>query len=111
MLDRIGARLEHYLDLTAQRQKLTVANIANVDTPGYTTRDIDFQFEFESLVNGAEPRALEVAGLAAKNDGNNVSMEREMRMLAENATRFSIASQLLRDRVRVVRSAIQGGKG
>ena len=45
------------------------------------------------------PRApSEVQGLRVKNDGNNVSLDREARLLAENALRFQIASSLMRER-------------
>jgi hypothetical protein len=33
-----------------------------------------------------------VSGLAVKNDGNNVDLDREARLLSENALRFSMAS-------------------
>jgi flagellar basal-body rod protein FlgB len=109
MLDPIAGQLEHYLDLLSTRQKLVASNIANLDTPGYHTRDIDFQTEFQSAFRGA-PQMAEVAGLAMKNDGNNVSIDRESRLLAENALRFQMASNLIRSQVRAVRSAIQEGK-
>lgn len=111
MLDRLTTRLEHYLDLLSARQKLVASNIANADTPGYKTRDIDFQAEFRSLIQGGEPHAVEVSGLKVRNDGNNVSIDREARLLAENALRFNVASNLLRSQIRVVRSAIQEGRG
>ncbi len=110
MLDPITNRIEHYMDLLSRRQKLVASNIANADTPGYHTKDIDFQFEFMSLMQGQSPQVLEAPGLAAKNDGNNVSLDREARMLAENALRFSLASQLMRSQLRAVRAAIQDGK-
>lgn len=110
MLDPIASKLEHYMDLLGKRQQLVAANIANADTPGYKTRDIDFQFEFMSLMQGGTPNVIEAQGLAAKNDGNNVNMERESRLLAENALRFSVASSFLRDQIKGVRSAIQEGK-
>jgi len=53
---------------------------------------------------------VEVPGLRVKNDGNNVSIDRESRLLAENALRFSLASNLLRSKVRALRSAIQEGR-
>ena len=109
MLHPISARLEHYLDLLSARQRLTSSNIANADTPGYKAKDIDFHFEYVSAV-GAEPRVIETEGLAVRNDGNNVSVDREARMLAENAIRFSAASQILRTEIRMVRSAIQEGR-
>ena len=110
MLDPIAARLEHYLDLLTARQKLVASNIANLDTPGYKTRDLDFQFEFISLVNGGSPNVVEVAGLQVTNDGNNVNLDRETRLLAENALRFNLASNLLRLQIHATRSAIQEGR-
>ena len=110
MMDRVGGQLERYMDLLSARQKLVSANIANADTPGYRTQDIDFETEFRSASDGA-PLASDVAGLAVKNDGNDVSLDREARLLAENALRFQLASNLMRSQMRLMRSAIQEGKG
>jgi flagellar basal-body rod protein FlgB len=99
------------MDLLSLRQKLVASNIANADTPGYQTRDIDFQREFAALLNGGTPVAGEVPGLQTRHDGNNVSVDREARLLAENAMRFQLASSLLRMQIRQVRSAIQDGRG
>jgi flagellar basal-body rod protein FlgB len=119
MLDPIASRLESYMDLLATRQKLVASNIANIDTPGYHTRDIDFQFEFLSQMDAppgtagetaAIPQVIEPQGLATKNDGNNVSLDRESRLLAENALRFNLASTLLKTEVRNVRDAINEGR-
>jgi flagellar basal-body rod protein FlgB len=93
------------MDLLSARQNLVATNIANADTPGYHTQDIDFQSEFQSAAGISRP--VEVDGLQIKNDGNNVSLDRESRLLAENALRFQLASQLLRSQIRSVRSAIQ----
>jgi len=97
------------LDLLSMRQQLVASNIANLDTPGYRTRDIDFHFEFMSLAEGATPNVIEPEGLAGKNDGNNVSMDREARLLAENALRFQLASQLMKGQLGALKSAIHGG--
>jgi flagellar basal-body rod protein FlgB len=109
MLDPITGQLERYMDLLSARQKLVANNIANADTPGYHTRDIDFQREFMQAADNS-PDVLEVAGLQTKNDGNNVSLDREARLLSENALRFNVASQLMRSQLRGVRSAIQEGR-
>jgi flagellar basal-body rod protein FlgB len=110
MLDPIAHRLEYYMDLLSARQKLVGSNIANVDTPGYRTQDIDFHFEFMSQVEGLQPDVIQPEGLKVKADGNNVSLDRETRLLAENAIRFNAASNLLRSQLRMVRSAIEEGK-
>jgi len=111
MLDAVARRLEQYMDLLSARQRLVAANIANADTPGYKTKDIDFQAELRNAIQGLAPQPREVAGLAVKNDGNNVSLDREARLLAENALRFSVASQLARAELRILKNAIQEGKG
>ena len=110
MLDPTTANLAHYMDLLSTRQKLVASNIANADTPGYKTHDIDFQFEFMSLVNGQQPQTIELEDLTEKPDGNNVSMDREARMLAENAMRFNVASTLVRGQFKTIREAIDEGK-
>jgi flagellar basal-body rod protein FlgB len=47
-------RLERTLsESVKRRQKLVASNIANVDTPGYRAKDIDFQHEFLTLTHGA----------------------------------------------------------
>jgi flagellar basal-body rod protein FlgB len=109
-MDSITDRLGHYLDLLSTRQKLVASNIANADTPGYTAKDIDFQFEFLSLAHGSAPNVIDTPGLTARSDGNNVDMDHESRLLAENAMRFNVASNLIRAQMRVVKSAISEGK-
>ncbi len=110
MLDRIADTLEHYMDLLSLRQKIVASNIANADTPGYKTRDLDFQAEFRAVLAGSSPQASEVSGLAIKNDGNNVNLDREARLLSENALRFNLAAGLMREQIRMVKDAIQEGK-
>ncbi|MEP6961550.1 MAG: flagellar basal body protein [Acidobacteriota bacterium] len=103
--------LAHYMDLLSARQKLVTSNLANADTPGYHTKDIDFQFEFMSAVNGQTPQTIEPAGLFEKPDGNNVSVDREARLLSENAIRFNMATTLVRGELKLIRNAIHEGKG
>ena len=111
MLDGLAGKLEQYLDLLSVRQRLVASNIANADTPGYKTQDIDFQTEFQNAAAGLAPHVIEASGLTVRNDGNNVSIDRESRLLAENDLRFNIASNLMRDQIRTLKEAINGGSG
>ena len=76
-LDSSGTDLlARYLDLTATRQSLITSNIANIDTPGYRTRDIDFHGELQRAIQGdasdtTEPVVREVQGLNARPDGKS----------------------------------------
>jgi flagellar basal-body rod protein FlgB len=116
VVDRITSQIEHYMDLLSARQKLVASNIANIDTPGYKTKDIDFQFEYMSLVQDGAPNVIqpptttEARGLAMKSDENNVSLDRETRLLAETALRFNVASNLIKTQLKLVQSAIKEGQ-
>ena len=113
MVDQVSQALEKYMDVLTARQKVVTSNIANVDTPGYKTQDLDFQSEFNSLLNGTETttHAQQVGGLPVKSDGNNVNLDREARLLAENSIRFSAATNLMKGQMRVMKSAIHEGQG
>ena len=102
--------LEQMLRFTEARQNLLADDIANVDTPGYQTQDIDFESEFARLALGQHPEVISVAGLPVKNDGNDVSLDRESRLLSENALRFRFAVTLLKDRYGMIKQALQADK-
>ena len=110
MFQNIVVNAERYMTLLSDRQKLVASNIANADTPGYRTQDLDFRSEFENAAAGQPPPVIEPQGLAEKADGNNVNLDREARLLAENAIRFNIASNFARGELSSLRSAIQEGR-
>lgn len=107
--------LERVLDLGAFRHQLIASNLANVDTPGYRTQDIrPFAGELQQAMSGEEPLftpvAREMRGLLERPDGNNVSVERESLLLAQNQLRFQVAVQFLRAEFRRLSEAINEGR-
>jgi flagellar basal-body rod protein FlgB len=118
--------LGRFLDVDVARYKLISANIANVDTPGYHTRDLDFRAELQRAASedtgddsGQEtgklaaasfnPVAHKVRGLMERPDGNNVSIERESLLLAEAQMKFNLGVQLLKDQFHLISTAINSG--
>lgn len=93
----------------SNRQQAIASNLANIDTPGYRTVDVEAPSSFSSLIDEASV-ANEVPGLAERNDGNNVSMDRETRLLAETSLKFNLATQMLRGELRDIRTAIEEGR-
>ena len=108
------SQLEQFLSLTNRRQTVIASNMANIDTPGYHTQDIDFQNALEkAMTNPGEqevPVALhKVRGLLERPDGNNVDMDRESLLLSESQLQYQLGTQLLKARFHQLLSAINGG--
>jgi len=107
--------LTRFLDLSVRRSELVMSNMANIDTPGYRTQDINFRQELERATGGdmeyatLAPTVRSVQGLMARPDGNNVSLERESLLLADTQLRFNAGVQLLRDKFKTLLSAIHEG--
>jgi len=105
------ALVENFLDLATKRQSLLVSNIANVDTPGYRTQDIDFHSEFARALNQepgtpVSPMVREVPGLLSRPDGNNVSVDREGLLLAELQLKYQAAIQAMRAEFTLIKTAV-----
>jgi flagellar basal-body rod protein FlgB len=114
---RLSDQLTRYLDLATSQAKLTAANMANIDTPGYRTVGMDFEAEMRDAMDGVEqgrgPRPVRVKavdGLIARPDGNNVSMDRESLNLAEAQLKFKTGVALMRLEYQRVTDAIHADK-
>jgi len=109
--------LGHALDLTAQRQSLVSQNVANIDTPGYHARDVNFAQELQRAMAGDDeenpvtPVVREVPGLIERPDGNNVNIDRESLLMAENQLQFQTEVTLLHSEFNRLQLAINGGGG
>ena len=114
---RMSEQIACYLDLATAEAKLTAANMANVDTPGYRTVGMDFEAEMREAMDdvndGRTPRKshfVEVDGLVARPDGNNVSIDRESLNLAEAQLKFKTGVALLHQEYQRVMDAIHADK-
>jgi flagellar basal-body rod protein FlgB len=105
--------LEKFLDVTSERHKLVVSNMANIDTPGYRTKDIDFRGELERASTDGNsdfmPVVRNVSGLLERPDGNNVSLDREGLLMAETQMQFGLGVQFLRHEFQNLMIAIHEG--
>jgi len=102
--------LGRYLTYLSERQEVIASNVANADTPGYQTLDVEPPADFSAALQEARDSIVEVPGMTSRNDGNNVSIDREARLLSENTIRFNLATQLLRNQLKAIRSAIEEGR-
>ncbi len=113
---QLSEEIVRYLDLAAAEAKLTAANMANLDTPGYRALGMDFEAEMREAMDevaagrpGRPVRVRQVDGLVSRPDGNDVSMDREGLNLAEAQLRFRAGVALLREQYQETMDAIKAG--
>lgn len=125
----ILGQMERYMDLSARRQSLVSSNLANIDTPGFRTLDIDVRKEIRSELGsdgplksssrrhfssesakGSRPEVFEVADLTSRNDLNNVDLDKEMMKMSETEMTFSLFAYLMRSKFRLLQQTISEGK-
>jgi flagellar basal-body rod protein FlgB len=125
--DAIMAALGRQLTLAVARQVVSAGNLANIDTPGYRTREMSFDDllagevqkmsastegsapQFEGI-SSEEPATSEASGLQSRRDGNNVQLDRELFNMTKASADFSAAQGVLAAKFRLIRYAINEGR-
>ncbi len=84
------------------RHKVLTENLANVETPGYRARDVDFNGALRAAFaqrgehrGAAAPPPQVTRDAPAGPDGNSVDVDMEMGKLSDNAFRLVALSELL----------------
>ena len=106
--------LQGYLKVTSDRQQLIASNMANVDTPGYHTKDINFQSAMQQAMDEGNdvqfmPASSEVEGLPERPDGNNVNIDRESLLMGETQLQYQMGVQLIKSEFHRLLVAIKEG--
>lgn len=106
--------LRRILDICAYRQKILASNIANVDTPNYKARDIDFKEELKRAVEDKNwtksYKVIEAPTTMPNRDGNTVNLEVEMTKLTETMLTHNAAIQLLNRIGALYKDILRGGR-
>jgi flagellar basal-body rod protein FlgB len=126
--DNVPKAMKKSLDLMSTRQSVISSNIGNLDTPGFKASEIDFQGQLrEALGSKGQlklqatnekhfgPKTSNISSLsadpfeeedAAKSNGNNVDVDKEMAKMAENQIFYNAVIQLMMKRGSTVRASI-----
>lgn len=94
------------------RQQAIADNIANLETPGYTAKRVEFEAALrESLAGGGG--AVDPAQLASTDpklpNGNNVVIESEVIAMQETSLQYELAIQAMTAKFALLRTSITGG--
>lgn len=127
--------MEAALTARAQRQDMISGNIANIDTPFYKARDIDFESALiektKEMYTSNDTNQLEMAktdgqhmssyqgtdstkstiylrdGHLARNDGNTVDLDVETTELSKNSVMFNALTAALKKNSAIFKSVIE----
>jgi flagellar basal-body rod protein FlgB len=100
----------HALDT---RRSAHEANIANVETPGYKARSVDFESELRKAMDSDAVSSLtpnvSVSNAAGRANGNNVNVGQEMVSLTETALTQELLIRAMNDKYGLIRTALGNG--
>jgi flagellar basal-body rod protein FlgB len=125
--------MDQSMTLATRRMGLIASNMANIDTPGYHTQDFNFETALKNALvqsNGnnlpmAKTNPLHFSGNGSsslpistgdvhpayeRNDGNDVSLDRESQMLAQTQITYQMSSNFAQLELRKIRQMIRDAK-
>ena len=125
IFDKLSS-VRNALDYHVRRHSVITSNISNSETPGYKPHDLEFSAQLAiaaselektdgqhmDLADKAEAgyrfrvEAFEDATVVPGNDGNSVSMEREMAKLSANSIRYQATAEIMSRRLGLLKYAI-----
>ncbi len=126
LFDNTYHMLGKSIDVTTRRHSLIAGNVANLDTVGYTPKDINFretlevemQKGHEKLTRTNEKHITSASGAsfirtAVDDDGfesdDPVNIDIEMSKLVENNIKYMTSIEMLKRKVRILQHAISEG--
>lgn len=125
-INNISDILSRAMQVAAKRQNLLADNIANVDTPFYKRRDLNFKEMMEYILDDKSgislsstderhfvyagsnnfPRIQKDENLSWRSDRNNVDVDKELVELMQNSMWYGGVAQLLSMRFSTLRSIL-----
>lgn len=116
--------VERSLDIRLERHGRLAGNLANIDTPKFTPKDIDFDTAIEEARRSIESSpseagradlrgSFEIEGPSGTPtpDGNRVDLDGTMAAISENSIKYNALSKVAQKRLAMLRYAAADGQG
>jgi flagellar basal-body rod protein FlgB len=122
LFDTTFRTLDAALGAAGKRQEVLANNLANVNTPGYKRKDVQFDGMLAKALEKAKagdttaldeltPTVMsDSAAIAVRADGNSVDVDQEMAYLAENNIRYNALVQLAQKKLDGLKYVISDGR-
>lgn len=112
---------QYALGVRAERARVISSNLANIDTPGYLAKDIDFKQALHRIdqtlrtEGSVRPERLDLSDslkyripMQSSMDGNTSELSVEQTKFSENAMHFESSLTFLKMKISGLRTAIEG---
>lgn len=127
LTSNIFRQLEQALNYSAVKHKTIAQNIANVDTPNYKSKSVEFRSQFDRSLRAyqTDPKHIPFSTEHLKNsgytvrtnddttylhNGNNVDVDKEMSELAENQLYYQALIQRMNGKMNSIKMVVKGGR-
>lgn len=136
MIDPLGNEemfsfMKTAMTAAVKRHEMAAANIANIDTPGYKAKDMNFEAIMQEFTNQEEMRPSrslnlngrmgtiqplnfqdyiiedDTKGIVDRVDGNNVNLDAELGKMSHAAGRYEIATLYIQKRQRLLADLVR----
>ncbi|MBC7218350.1 MAG: flagellar basal body rod protein FlgB [Candidatus Caldatribacterium sp.] len=127
LMDRAMRILERGLDYSMVRQRVLSENVANVETPRYKRKDVDFESAFQDVLRRGEDLPLSVthprhfggdedgtSGVhvleeecSVRQDQSGVDVEKEMTIVLENALYYQALARMISDKIGLLKTVVR----
>ncbi len=101
------------MDLISQRQRALGANIANIDTPGYVRKDLNFATYLGTMNSPLETKLSEKLGPSAileEQEYKEINPAEELIAIQENSLLYSMATRRMSNIITEMKTVINVGK-
>ena len=111
-LDSMG-KTNLMMDLISQRQRALGSNVANVDTPGYVRRDIDFSQYLGSMNSPLETQLstkLGPSGILEEKQPREIDIAEELAEMQKNSLLYTMATRRMSNIITQMKTVVNVGK-
>ena len=111
-LDNMG-KVNLMMDLITQRQVALGSNLANMDTPGYVRRDVDFAEYLGTMNSPLETKLsqkLGASGVISERSNEEIRPDKELMELQNNALLYTMATRRMSNIITEMKTVINVGK-
>ena len=101
-----------YLDLISARSEAVSANIANMDTPNYVRKDVEFSQYLNTMNSDLETKLSQRLGPSGVMEPKSAAMsaEDELVIMQRNSILYAVAARQMTNTITEIKTVINVGK-